>query len=109
MAQPNNQNTILFDFNLVDVVATLRQNTNNILLGQYNQLTEQTKHQLDHYFNLSARRIVTGYAIYRNALKITGLRAFKPAMRKFPDFQTLYIMSLALLLNKLKALSNSLS
>ena len=89
MAGPTYQNAILFDVNLVNAVAIQRQNTSNILLGQYNQLAQQTQQQLDQYFQLTVRRIVIGYAIYRNALELSGLRTFKPAMRRFPEFQCL--------------------
>ena len=89
MAAPQYQNTILFNVDLTNGVNFQRQTNNSMLLGQFNLLAQENQHQLNTYFQLTIRRIVTGYAFYRNALEISGRRTFKPAMRRNPEFQAL--------------------
>lgn len=89
MAAPQYQNTILFNVDLTNGVNLQRQNNNSTLLGEFNLLAQQHQHQLNQNFQNTIRRIVTGYAFYRNALESTGRRTFKPAMRRFQDFQAL--------------------
>ena len=82
-------NAILLTINLSADMASYERRSEPTLVQEFCTLIEQTDEELDELFRMTCRRVALGYAWLQNALRRSGRRTFKPAMRRFPAYQSL--------------------
>ena len=85
----NQQNAIMLTINLGADMATFEQQSELTLVREFCTLIDRTDEELDVLFLMTCSRVALGYAWLQNALRRSGRRTFKPAMRRFPAYQLL--------------------
>ena len=80
----NQQNAIMLTINLGADMATFEQQSELTLVREFCTLIDRTDEELDALFLMTCGRVALGYAWLQNALRRSGRRTFKPAMRHFP-------------------------
>ena len=85
----NLQNKILSTVDLRADVATWRQSSDPVLIHEISNLLVSRDGDLDELFQSTCRRITVGYALRQNILQRSGMRNFKPAIRRLPAFLNL--------------------
>ena len=82
----NLQNTILSTVDLRAYVATWRQSSDPVLIHELSNLLVSRDEDLVELFQSTCRRITVGYALRQNILQRSGMRNFKPAIRRLPAY-----------------------
>ena len=83
------QNIVVLTVDLKADVTTLRPLSEQVLFQEFSNLRRSNEEDLDQLFRRTCRRVAVGYALLQNVLQRSGMRNFKPAMRRFPDYQVL--------------------
>ena len=82
-------NAILSTVDLNADVASWRQHSEPDLVRELSNLFATREEDLDDIFRSTCRLVAVGYALLQNALRRSGMRNFKPAMRQVPAYRSL--------------------